>query len=283
MAQYVAVCTASPHRRFRRCRFGQNGRNTPISTNGPCLWFIARGRTVAVTTNGPWRKSARSFFVTEKEVLCLPNWRRNARVRVETMANGVDSGVFRAFRNLCSPYQAGDIPVVFHRRHGLPAEYRCCPVVRQVRVARASRQPAANRFSSSAGTRLPELQALVSDRVGHGNVPTFAPIFQHAWPRLALLRVAWGIQNKIGSHGYMAAGHRLDSLCRRWDAAPERIFAAESVQASRQVAVDKRPCRRRRRLKASGVAPARPWSIASSWGRQYGHCDATSNSGAAPV
>ncbi len=200
----------------------------------PMSWVYRReGEQLLRYERAVAAKSARSFFVTEKETALFAELAPECAIRVETMANGVDSEFFAPSETFVSPYHAGDIPVVFTGAMDYwpnidAAQWFVESVLPELCASRPQ-----IKFFVVGRNPPPELQALASDRVVvTGTVPDVRPYLQHARVVVAPLRVARGIQNKILEAMAMARPVIASTACAGGvDAAPGKdFFVAESVQ-----------------------------------------------------
>lgn len=200
----------------------------------PMSWVYRReGEQLLRYERAVAAKSARSFFVTEKETALFAELAPECAIRVETMANGVDSEFFAPSETFVSPYQAGDIPVVFTGAMDYWPNIDAAQwFVKSVLPELCASRPQIKFFVVGRNPP-PELQALASDRVVvTGTVPDVRPYLQHARVVVAPLRVARGIQNKILEAMAMARPVIASTACAGGvDAAPGKdFFVAESVQ-----------------------------------------------------
>ena len=165
----------------------------------PLSWLYRReGRTLLAYEREVAGRAARSFFATEKEAAMFRALAPESSGRVDALCNGVDADYFRPQPGLASPFEPGEIPLVFtgamdywpnvdavcwFAREMLPALRRAWPAVRLHIVGRS---PA------------PAVRELAGDSIRvSGTVPDVRPYRQHAAVVVAPRRLARGIQNKV--------------------------------------------------------------------------------------
>ena len=165
----------------------------------PMSWVYRReGRRLLAYERALVSKAARSYLVTHKEVELFNRLAPETAGQVQALSNGVDADYFAPDATLSSPYDPGELPVVFtgamdywpnidatvwFAREALPALRRQWP---SLRLHIVGRSPA------------PAVTGLASDAVVvSGTVPDVRPYVQHAAVVVAPLRLARGVQNKV--------------------------------------------------------------------------------------
>ena len=165
----------------------------------PLSWLYRReGVRLLAYERAVAAKSQRSFFVTENETALFRRLAPEAAACVEPMSNGVDSDFFAPDANRPSPFEEGEIPVVFTGAMDYwpnvdAVSWFCAEMLPALR-----RQWPALRFHIVGRSPTPTVLALagVAVRVT-GTVPDVRPYLQHAAVVVAPLRLARGIQNKV--------------------------------------------------------------------------------------
>ena len=166
----------------------------------PLSWLYRReGRRLLACERAVAAQARRSFFATEKEAALFRQRAPECAARVEAMDNGVDTDYFSVDAARASPFQAGELPIVFtgamdywpnvdavtwFAAEVLPRLREKRP---QLRLHIVGRSPTA------------EVRALAASPgvVVSGTVPDVRPYLQHAAVVVAPLRLARGVQNKI--------------------------------------------------------------------------------------
>jgi len=167
----------------------------------PMSWLYRReGRRLLACEREVAAAAQRSFFATEKETDLFRQLAPESATRVEAMNNGVDANFFSPTADRSSPFDAGELPLVFtgamdywpnvdavtwFAHNVLPRLRATRPRLRFHIVGRAP--TAAVRALASANNGV----------VVTGTVPDVRPYLQHAAVVVAPLRLARGIQNKI--------------------------------------------------------------------------------------
>ena len=156
---------------------------------GACL--LDHERSVAA-------RAARSFFVTDHETALFRRLAPDSAGSVEAMGNGVDAQFFAPDANLPSPYEAGELPIVFTGAMDYwPNVDAVTWFAGEVMPALTAVWPRARlhivgRHPTAAVRGLAGAAVAVA-----GGVPDVRPWLQHASVVVAPLRIARGVQNKI--------------------------------------------------------------------------------------
>jgi polysaccharide biosynthesis protein PslH len=165
----------------------------------PLSWLYRReGDKLLAYERGLAKRSARSFFVTEKEADLFRRLAPECAPWVEAMSNGVDAEYFAPAASRASPFKAGELPVVFTGAMDYwpnidAVTWFALDMLPQLRL----RWPAL-RFHIVGRSPTDAVRALAGDAVSvSGTVPDVRPYLQHAAVVVAPLRLARGIQNKI--------------------------------------------------------------------------------------
>jgi polysaccharide biosynthesis protein PslH len=165
----------------------------------PMSWVYAReGRTLLAYERVVASRATRSFFVTEKETDLFCRLAPECKNRVQAIGNGVDAGFFSPDPQRGSPFNAGDIPIVFTGAMDYwPNIDAVTWFAAEVLPALRAQRPNL-RFVVVGRSPPPAIQALASDVVTvTGTVPDVRPYLQHAAVVVAPMRLARGVQNKI--------------------------------------------------------------------------------------
>jgi sugar transferase (PEP-CTERM/EpsH1 system associated) len=208
----------------------------------PLSWLYRReGRKLLAYERSVVAAAQRSFLATDKEVELLLSLAPECAGRVQAMGNGVNAEFFSPQADRRSPFEAGEVPLVFtgamdywpnvdavcwFAGHVLPALRELYPGLRLHIVGRS---PTA------------AVQALQGEGVKvTGTVPDVRPYLQHAAVVVAPLRLARGIQNKVLEAMAMARPVVAASACvAATSARPgHEIVAADDDAASYVKAID---------------------------------------------
>jgi sugar transferase (PEP-CTERM/EpsH1 system associated) len=165
----------------------------------PLSWLYRReGRHLLAYERAVAARSARAFFVTEKETALFRELAPESARSCEALGNGVDADYFSPQADRPSPYAEGELPVVF------TGAMDYWPNIDAVSWFAAEMLPAlrerwpALRFHIVGRNPAPAVRALAGEAVSvSGTVPDVRPYLQHARVVVAPLRLARGIQNKI--------------------------------------------------------------------------------------
>ncbi|MFT7774344.1 TIGR03087 family PEP-CTERM/XrtA system glycosyltransferase [Roseateles sp.] len=142
--------------------------------------------------------AACSFFVTDNEVALFRELSPGRDLRLAALGNGVDADFFTPDASRASPFEAGELPLVFTGAMDYwPNVDAVTWFVNAILPALRERFPAL-RFHIVGRSPTPAVQALAGDAVNvTGTVPDVRPFLQHASAVVAPLRLARGIQNKV--------------------------------------------------------------------------------------
>jgi polysaccharide biosynthesis protein PslH len=140
----------------------------------------------------------RSFFVTEKEAGLFAGLAPECALRVQAVGNGVDTEYFAPDPARTSPFDPGEIALVFTGAMDYwPNADGVIWFVQEMLPALRRRYPSL-RLSIVGRSPTPAVLALAGDAVRvTGTVPDVRPWLQHAALVVAPLRLARGIQNKV--------------------------------------------------------------------------------------
>jgi sugar transferase (PEP-CTERM/EpsH1 system associated) len=165
----------------------------------PMSWLYRReGEQLLAYERSVAARSARSFFVTEKETELFRILAPESSQTCEAMCNGVDAQYFAHDARRPTPFAPGEMPVVFtgamdYRPNIDAVKWFADEMLPRLRVP----WPAL-RFHIVGRNPSPAVQALAGEAVAvTGTVPDVRPYLQHAAVVVAPLRLARGIQNKI--------------------------------------------------------------------------------------
>ena len=165
----------------------------------PMSWLYRReGQRLLAYERAVVARSARSFLVTAKEVELFQRLAPEAGTRVQALGNGVDAEFFAPDPHRASPFDAGELPVVFTGAMDYwPNVDAVCWFANDVVPVLRSRWPAL-RFHIVGRSPTPAVRALASEAVSvTGTVADVRPYLQHAAAVVAPLRLARGVQNKV--------------------------------------------------------------------------------------
>ena len=165
----------------------------------PMSWVYAReGRALLAYERAVASSATRSFFVTEKETDLFCRLAPESKNAVQAIGNGVDAGFFCPEPQRQSPFDAGDIPIVFTGAMDYwPNIDAVTWFATKVLPALIAQRPNL-RFVVVGRSPPTVIQALASDVViVTGTVPDVRPYLQHAAVVVAPMRLARGVQNKI--------------------------------------------------------------------------------------
>src|SRR5690606_17973096 len=134
----------------------------------------------------------------ENETALFRRLAPEAAASVESMSNGVDSEFFAPDAGRASPFEPGEIPVVFTGAMDYWPNVDAVSWFAGEMLPALRRQWPALRFHIVGRSPTPTVLALASDAVNvTGTVPDVRPYLQHAAVAVAPLRLARGIQNKV--------------------------------------------------------------------------------------
>ncbi len=165
----------------------------------PLSWLYRReGARLLAAERMVAARAQRSFFATDKETALFQGLAPEVAGRVEGMNNGVDAAYFSPDPARHSPFQAGELPLVFTGAMDYwPNVDGVSWFVQAVLPALRERHPKL-RLHIVGRSPTAAVRALADDAVNvTGTVPDVRPYLQHAAVVVAPLRLARGIQNKI--------------------------------------------------------------------------------------
>ena len=168
----------------------------------PLSWLYEReARRLLDCERAVAAQAQRSFFATEKEAALFRQQAPECAGRVEAMDNGVDTDYFSPDTKHPSPYEPGEIPLVFTGAMDYwPNVDAVTWFAAEVLPRLRERRPQL-RFHIVGRSPTAAVRALAADPgagvVVSGTVPDVRPYLQHAAVVVAPLRLARGIQNKI--------------------------------------------------------------------------------------
>lgn len=168
--------------------------------SGPMAWLYRReGARLADFERAVARQCAASVLVSEAEAALFREVAPASKARIHAISNGVNAGHYTPSDALVSPYEAGDLPVVFTGAMDYwPNIDAVCAFAEEVWPVIAARWPQA-RFCVVGMNPSDAVKALAArERITvTGTVPDVRPWLQHARVVVAPLRIARGVQNKI--------------------------------------------------------------------------------------
>ncbi|MBL8352948.1 MAG: TIGR03087 family PEP-CTERM/XrtA system glycosyltransferase [Burkholderiaceae bacterium] len=165
----------------------------------PLSWLYRReGRQLLAYERAVAAWATCSFFVTEKEVALFLRLAPECAGRVEAVGNGVDADHYAPQPGMPSPFQQGDLPIVFtgamdYWPNADAVTWFATEMLPRLRVTwpRAS-------FHIVGRNPTLAVRSLACDSVHvTGTVPDVRPYLQNAAVVVAPLRLARGIQNKV--------------------------------------------------------------------------------------
>jgi sugar transferase (PEP-CTERM/EpsH1 system associated) len=165
----------------------------------PLSWLYRReGRLLLAYERMAARASGRCYLSSTKEAELFVRMAPECAEVTEVMTNGVDPVFFAPDPERSSPFEAGELPIVFTGAMDyLPNVEAVTWFAQEVLPALRRRHPAAS-FHVVGRSPTAAVRALAGDGVCvTGTVPDVRPYLQHAAVVVAPLRLARGIQNKI--------------------------------------------------------------------------------------
>jgi sugar transferase (PEP-CTERM/EpsH1 system associated) len=165
----------------------------------PMSWLYRReGARLLAYERGVAARAQRSFFVTDKETAMFAGLAPECAARVQAVGNGVDTAYFAPDPARASPFEPGEIPLVFTGAMDYwPNADAVAWFAAEMLPSLRQRWPQA-RLSIVGRSPSPAVQALAGDAVRvTGTVADVRPWLQHAAVVVAPLRLARGIQNKV--------------------------------------------------------------------------------------
>jgi polysaccharide biosynthesis protein PslH len=173
-----------------------------------------------------------SFFVTDHEVALFRELSPGRPLRLAALGNGVDADVFAPDPARGSPFQPGELPLVFTGAMDYwPNVDAVTWFVNDILPA-LQRQHPSIRFHIVGRSPTPAVLSLAGPAVNvTGTVPDVRPYLQHAAAVVAPLRLARGIQNKVLEAMAMARPVIAAATCVRaiTDSPPQGLLAADDV------------------------------------------------------
>jgi sugar transferase (PEP-CTERM/EpsH1 system associated) len=165
----------------------------------PMSWLYRReGEQLLAYERAVAARSARSFFVTEKEAALFRSLAPESVRTCEAMSNGVDADYFAPDPARVSPFAGDEVPVVFTGAMDYLPNVDAATWFAAEVLPRLRRDWPALRFHIVGRNPSSAVSALASEAVNvTGTVPDVRPYLQHAAVVVAPLRLARGIQNKI--------------------------------------------------------------------------------------
>ena len=179
------------------------------------------------------QRATRSFFVTDQEAALFRAAAPEAAARVDYFGNGVDTTYFSPQSNRASPFQNGEMPLVFTGAMDYwPNVDAVSWFAQEILPILRKRWPRL-RLHIVGRNATREVQALASDAVNvTGAVADVRPFLQHARLVVAPLRLARGVQNKVLEAMAMARPVVAAQPCvQALDAAAgDGLMAADNVE-----------------------------------------------------
>lgn len=231
--------------------------------SGPMAWLYRReGVRLAAFESDVAMHCAASVLVSDAEAALFREVAPAALARIFSVGNGVNADFFSPSDALASPYEAGDLPVVFTGAMDYwPNIDAVCAFADEVWPAILARWPQA-RFCVVGMNPSDAVKSLASrERITvTGTVPDVRPWLQHARVVVAPLRVARGVQNKILEAMAMGRPVVASATCavgvaaeagREFviaDAAPDWLDAVGKLLADEVAAAEMGRCARARIL-----------------------------------
>ena len=165
----------------------------------PMSWVYRReGEQLLAYERAVAARSARSFFVTEKEAALFRSLAPESARTCEAMCNGVDAAYFAPDSLRPSPYEPDELPVVFTGAMDYWPNIDAVTWFATEILPKLRAKWPALRFQIVGRSPAPAVRALAGEAVTvTGTVPDVRPYLQHAAVVVAPLRLARGIQNKI--------------------------------------------------------------------------------------
>ena len=193
----------------------------------PMSWLYRReGERLLAFERSVAQQATHSFFVTENETELFCNSAPECKGRVDAMCNGVNAEFFSPEHALASPYNAGELPLVFTGAMDYwPNIDAVTWFSTEILPQLLQRRPGA-KFYIVGRSPTPAVLALAGEHVVvTGTVDDVRPYLQHAAVVVAPLRLARGIQNKVLEAMAMGVPVVASQECAGpVDAVPERDF-----------------------------------------------------------
>lgn len=242
----------------------------------PMSWLYRReGAQLLAYERRVAARVRRSFFVTEKEAGLFTGLAPECAPRVQAVGNGVDTGFFAPEPARASPFDAGEIPLVFTGAMDYwPNADAVIWFVQQMLPALRRRFPAL-RLSIVGRNPTPAVQALAGDAVRvTGTVPDVRPWLQHAAVVVAPLRLARGIQNKVLEAMAMARPVVAAATCTEAIDATPGLHLAAATEPGQYVDAVAALLADPARARAMGEAARRCVEQRYGWAARLGPIDA---------
>jgi len=165
----------------------------------PMSWLYRReGEQLLAYERAVASRSARSFFVTEKETALFRSLAPESVHSCEALSNGVDADYFAPDPARASPFAADELPVVFTGAMDYWPNIDAVTWFAAEMLAPLRAKWPAMRLHIVGRNPAPAVRALAGAAIHvTGTVPDVRPYLQHAAVVVAPLRLARGIQNKI--------------------------------------------------------------------------------------
>ena len=165
----------------------------------PLSWLYRReGRLLLAYERKVAAASARSFFVTANETELFRRLAPECGPRLEPMCNGVDAGFFAPDPQRVSPFEPGELPLVFTGAMDYWPNVDAVSWFVADMLPELRRRHPRVRFHIVGRNPTPAVRALAGPAVNvTGTVADVRPYLQHAAVVVAPLRLARGIQNKV--------------------------------------------------------------------------------------
>lgn len=164
----------------------------------PMSWLYRReGRELLAFERRVAGQARCSFFVTENEKALFQRLSGSA-AHVEALGNGVDSSYYAPLPLQPSPFEAGELPLVFTGAMDYWPNVDAVVWFAAEVLPELRRRWPRLRFTIVGRSPTPAVQALAGEGVRvTGTVPDVRPYLQHAAAVVAPLRLARGVQNKV--------------------------------------------------------------------------------------
>ena len=165
----------------------------------PMSWLYKReGRTLLAFEQSVAARACCSFFVTDKEVALFRELSPTLSADIEPLCNGVDAEFFSPLVGRASPFDAGQLSLVFTGAMDYwPNVDAVCWFAAEVLPELRKTWPQLH-FHIVGRNPTPAVKALAGEHVHvTGTVSDVRPYLQHAAVVVAPLRLARGIQNKV--------------------------------------------------------------------------------------
>jgi sugar transferase (PEP-CTERM/EpsH1 system associated) len=198
----------------------------------PMSWLYRReGRQLLAYERQVAARVQQSFFVTDKEVGLFAGLAPECAPRVQAVGNGVDTAFFAPDPARPSPFDAGELPLVFTGAMDYWPNADAVAWFAAEMLPALRRQWPSLRLSIVGRSPTPAVMALAGEGVRvTGTVPDVRPWLQHAAVVVAPLRLARGIQNKVLEAMAMARPVVAATTCTEAiDAAPGLHLAAATT------------------------------------------------------